>query len=353
MNENKNESNYRINAKAKKELYTIYTQLLSEINNKERLNEIHSNNSAPNHIFDNIKQLIPILMNQFKNQQKYSLNEDNDSNCINEQYEDLLRKSEEGIRHQYKIIFHQKIRINYLETKLNEYMSLAEEYKQMKKKFKYEEGKFLNDDRKENEIIILRSENSKIKTAISKLEKSFKDSESNCKKYVEKIGLLNQRIDNLNDSIIKLKQYCDVNSHSNTCYNTNTPTYNNNNQTLSSKVESKQRDEQYNSLGNIINEIEKNSKNRNGYKLKKRNQNNSLISMKGNNIIDEIQSTLSKKNRVTCKTVAQLVSNFKLLVKQKNIKAKPMSSISSLTNIIINKKKNNHFALRNRSVSTT
>lgn len=359
MTEKKKESHYRINSKAKDTLCSIYTHLLSETKDiDDYLIEINidSSNLIPNQLIDNIQQLLPLYLNQFKKRQnqlikEYS-NEDNAINDIPKEYESLLRQEEKSIRHQYKIIFQQGLRINYLDTRLEECMAIVEEYKQMRLRYKFEEAKFLNDDRKDNEIIILRSENSKIKTAINQLEKSLKESEANCKEYIERISALNHRIDNLNDSIIKLKQYCDLNTHSNTCYNSNSPTYNNNNQTLSSKLESRQRDDQWHSY-----DIDKNNngKNKKCIKLKKRNNNNiSSVSMKSNNnILAEVNSTLSKKKKVmACKTVSQLVTNFKLFMNQKNNKTKQMSSISSLSNIIINKKKKKSLAMRSKSVST-
>jgi hypothetical protein len=47
-----------------------------------------------------------------------------------------------------------------MEHKISEYMEMEEEFEEMKSKFKYEDGRFLNNDRKDNEILILRSENS-------------------------------------------------------------------------------------------------------------------------------------------------------------------------------------------------
>jgi hypothetical protein len=47
---------------------------------------------------------------------------------------------------------------------------MEEEYEELKEKLKYEGGKFLDNDRKDNEIMILRNENSKIKKEIVKLE---------------------------------------------------------------------------------------------------------------------------------------------------------------------------------------
>ena len=44
----------------------------------------------------------------------------------------------------------------------------------MKTKYKYEDGKFLENDRKDNEILILRAENSNLKAQIEKNEDEIK-----------------------------------------------------------------------------------------------------------------------------------------------------------------------------------
>ena len=58
--------------------------------------------------------------------------------------------------------------------KLNAYMCLEEEYEELKEKVKYEGGKFLDNERKDNEIFILRAENSSLKKEIVKLEHNIK-----------------------------------------------------------------------------------------------------------------------------------------------------------------------------------
>ena len=59
--------------------------------------------------------------------------------------------------------------------KLRAYMEVAEEYKILKEKVQYDAGKFLNNDRKDNEINILRQEKSLLKKDITKLEKKLKN----------------------------------------------------------------------------------------------------------------------------------------------------------------------------------
>ena len=53
-------------------------------------------------------------------------------------------------------------------------MEMEDEFEEMKTKYKYEDGKFLDNDRKDNEIIIIRQENSNLKNLISSLEEDIK-----------------------------------------------------------------------------------------------------------------------------------------------------------------------------------
>ena len=50
-----------------------------------------------------------------------------------------------------------------MENKIEEYMEIEDEFEEMKTKLKYEDGRFLNNDLKDNEIIIIRGENSILK----------------------------------------------------------------------------------------------------------------------------------------------------------------------------------------------
>ena len=43
--------------------------------------------------------------------------------------------------------------------KVNSYMEMENEFEELKEKVKYQGGEFLNNERKDNEIIILRQEN--------------------------------------------------------------------------------------------------------------------------------------------------------------------------------------------------
>ena len=115
-----------------------------------------------------------------------------------------------------------KIQKDSLEAKLNAYMALEEEYEELKEKVKYEGGKFLDNDRKDNEIIILRSENSALKKEIINFEMKNKNNEYKTKEYQNKIKDLQNNVENLNKKIYKLEKIIKdntVKNNSNSCNN--------------------------------------------------------------------------------------------------------------------------------------
>jgi hypothetical protein len=71
-------------------------------------------------------------------------------------------------------LFYLNIQKNSLDMRLSAYIGLEEAYEELRTKVKFEEGKFLDNDRKDNEIIIIRNENSVLKKEIIKLEKKIR-----------------------------------------------------------------------------------------------------------------------------------------------------------------------------------
>ena len=91
------------------------------------------------------------------------------------QYESLLKQMEESKRMLLKRQFQHRLQRETMEQKLFEFSEMETEFEEMKAKFKYEEGKFLTNDRKDNEILIVKSENTILKNEISKLENKIKN----------------------------------------------------------------------------------------------------------------------------------------------------------------------------------
>ena len=187
----------------KKELYSLYQDIKKYLKNSLSKNQNQQDipSDELSSLIKYIKDSIPLLVSSKEN-----------NNSGNDDYEKLLEnykqlekyciKLEYDIKFYIKKYFHYKIQKDALEMKLQAYMELEEEYDDLKQKVKYEGGKFLENDRKDNEIIIVRRENSTLKHEISNLENENKEKS---KKYEEKISDLQKNIENLNKKIFKLE----------------------------------------------------------------------------------------------------------------------------------------------------
>ena len=112
-------------------------------------------------------------------------------------YENIIKKLEEKERILYTMNFHHILQKEAMENKISEYMEMEDEFEEMKVKLKYEDGRFLNNDRKDNEILIIRSENSNLKNTIDELEKKIKNLEDSNEEKNKKIKALNEKINEL------------------------------------------------------------------------------------------------------------------------------------------------------------
>ena len=184
--------------KVKEKLYTLFYELTSEIKGTkieidEDEYEENIRTTSPFQIIEYIYQTLQILLKKYKKENiKKIVPKENEIN----QYELILRKYENDNRYLLKQQFQQKLIRESLEYKLEEYMEMEEEFEEMKSKFKYEDGKFLENDRKDNEIIIIRQENSNLKLIISNLEKDI----------IEKNNLIEELKEKYNNAKIKLEE---------------------------------------------------------------------------------------------------------------------------------------------------
>ena len=108
------------------------------------------------------------------------------------QYENLLQKFEQNERRLLKRQFQHRLQREAMEKKINELMDIEDEFEEMKAKLKYENGKFLTNDRKDNEIVIIRGENTNLKNAIKSLEDKVKLHEKSIEDYNKEISTLKQ-----------------------------------------------------------------------------------------------------------------------------------------------------------------
>ena len=122
-----------------------------------------------------------IILKQLKYYIKLLIEEKNINNNVMynrknyKQLESYITKLEDDIRFLMKREFQNKIHRDSLEMKIRAYIQVEEEYESLKEKVKFEDGKFLDNDRKDNEIIILRRENSNLKKELNKLEEEKKE----------------------------------------------------------------------------------------------------------------------------------------------------------------------------------
>ncbi len=163
-------------------VYELYIEIKEEIIGKKI--EIESNNyeeliirtEIPT-IINYIKESIPILIKRKLEEEKKKIKNEKKINFKENDffiYENQIKKLENDLRNYIKQILIYKIQKDSFEKTLRNYMEMEIEFEELKEKLKYDEEEFLNNDRKENEIEILRRENSNLKKVISNLEKEKK-----------------------------------------------------------------------------------------------------------------------------------------------------------------------------------
>ena len=199
------------NLNIKKELFSLYNTIKNKIsdnkifkNNLQRIADINKVNSK-----DLINALKNFFIDLINNKDLQFFLNNNNMNELRKNYlqlENQIRKLETDNKYYLKNLMQNKIIKDSLEMKLNAYMSLAEEYEELKEKVKYEGGKFLDNDRKDNEIIIVRQENSSLKKEIVKLENKNKINENKIKDYQNIIKELEYNKEYLNKKIYALEK---------------------------------------------------------------------------------------------------------------------------------------------------
>lgn len=82
-----------------------------------------------------------------------------------------------------------------MEKQIKDYKEMEESFEQMKEKYKYPEGKFLENEIKDNEILIIRAENTNLKNVINQLEKDKMNDETESKNDKEIVNELKNQIE--------------------------------------------------------------------------------------------------------------------------------------------------------------
>ena len=206
--------------KIKEELFSLYKDIKKIIeSNKNEINNNKANNSIDDENIDTynslklisiIKKFIyQLIVNQKSPEISYNNNNDKKNEDIVKHYiqlENHIKKLEKDNKYYLQNLFYLNIQKNSLDMRLSAYIGLEEAYDELRTKVKFEEGKFLDNDRKDNEIIIIRNENSVLKKEIINLEKKNKYHENKKKEYEQKILALKENIENLNKTIYILEK---------------------------------------------------------------------------------------------------------------------------------------------------
>ena len=215
----------------KEELYILFLEIKGELNNrcieidKEQFDEKVSNFKTKT-LINYLKEIVYTLLNnkfQIKPKEKIEIENNNNIPDINTQIYELeneIIKYQADIRNLIQKQFQYKIQKDAMETKLNSYKEMEKDYNLLKEKVKYEEGRFLNNDRKDNEILILREENSNLKKEILKNEKNSKNYETLIESEKKRIKELKTQLSQLNKKLILLESNQLILNNTNNNYST-------------------------------------------------------------------------------------------------------------------------------------
>ena len=214
---NKNESkDLKLNENEKEDLYSLFYEIISEIKNckieieedefKKNIQTI-SSKQLIDYLHDSIKILLKKKFEEGKEEQKKEEIQLKlmkkipiETNEIN-QLENILKKLEEKERNLIKLVFKYKLQKDAMKNKIEDLLDIEDEYEEMKEKLKYEDGRFLENDRKDNEILILRQENTNLKKVISDNEKNYKKLEDELIEKEKLIVTLETKIEKLNKTL--------------------------------------------------------------------------------------------------------------------------------------------------------
>lgn len=162
------------------------------------------------------KEGINILIKYLSNNIEKVVKEKDIQNSYIKQLENQIIKLEKDIKYYTKKYFQFIIQSYSLEMKLKAYYLIEDEYEELKEKVKYEDGKFLENDRKDNEIIILRRENSNIKNEITKLQEHNKELQNKINNNEDEMEKLKYKIKHMNKKMKKMEN--DLNSKNETSF---------------------------------------------------------------------------------------------------------------------------------------
>ena len=175
---------------------------------------LHSScNNFPNNKIELIDNIIKNINLSLLNFLKYQSN----------LYEQLLQKTEMQLRFHIKNGYMLKLQKDALENKIKNLLIRDEEYEKLKQLTNVivENGHFSLNDRKENEIIILKAENSNLKKAINNYEKVIEKKNRREKDLTNEIKIIIETYDKKLNELKKNLTPTKKTKHSNSSININ------------------------------------------------------------------------------------------------------------------------------------
>ena len=236
MSEQLNGNSPKLNYNDKELLYNLFYEIISEIKNckieideDEYINNIKS--IQPKQLIEYLHHSIKILLKKkFEDGRELQRKEEKNTKIKKKipfdndyifQLENSLQKLEEKERNYTRLIFKYKLQKEAMRNKISNLLDIEDEYEEMKSKLKYEDGRFLENDRKDNEILILKKENSSLKKGILKLEKNYKELKESInidQNIIDELKIKNEKLNNL---VTELKKEHFQNMRSNSSINLN------------------------------------------------------------------------------------------------------------------------------------
>ena len=329
---------------AKDNLYSLYYELTSEIKGEkieldEEEYEENLRNTSLNQIANYIRESIMILIQKY-NPKK--INTITPTNIDISQYEVLLRYNEAKERHFIKTHFMHRLQREALENRIEDYMEMEDEFEEMRTKLKYEDGKFLENDRKDNEILIIRAENTNLKNIIQEKENAFKQKDEIILQKDAMINELNSKLVTLSNKLEKTEKELNLfsnininiinnnNPHNNSNTNNNTNHVNNNNITNNVNNHNNSNSHNTSAISSPLQHNNNSTSNNNNNNLSSKcvfcAYNNNISEMRGNSQI----KLLNLKNlKPQTRKIHNDILNPAVVVGQNNFTSKSCKSASN------------------------
>ena len=310
----------------KSQLYSYYLDIINEISSYSSDNNesIFNNNLDYQNI--NSSDLITYIKESTSELIKCKISEITSLNKNNKNYfqlENYTKNLEYTSKYYLRLYFEYKIQNDSLEEKIRLYRIMQEDFEELKEKVKYEEGRFLNNERKENEIIIIRQENTNLKKEIAKLERINKLNETLREDYLKKIKNLQNEIEQLKKNLSEIKE-------------------------LNNK---KNKNENINSNNNTINKNINSNNNGNNNKLNNHNNENTLAKWFSKHDIENVNNIIP--NNLSRKNNLNYLKNLKILFPKNTItNNKRPSNYNIIKNLYMSSNNSNKNNINSSSMST-